>query len=120
MKSTNLMEIVADKNLLAFCGLYCGACRSYLAGKCPGCKQNQKASWCKIRSCCLEGNLQSCADCKTVELKDCRKYNSFISKVIGVVLNSNRSACIERIKLAGYDGFAREMADGKRQTLPRK
>lgn len=120
MKSTNLQEIVADMNLVAFCGLYCGACHSYLAGKCPGCKENQKAGWCKIRSCCLEGNLRSCADCKTIELEDCKKYNSFISKVIGVILNSNRSACIERVKVAGYDGFAREMAAGRRQTLPRK
>jgi len=68
----------------------------------------------------MEGNLQSCADCTTVELIACKKYNTFISKVIGVVLNSNRSACIDRLKLVGYDGFAREMAATRRQTLPRK
>ncbi len=120
MKTTNLKEIVADKNLIAFCGLYCGACRSYLSGKCPGCKENSKATWCKIRSCCQENNLLSCADCTLVELKDCRKYNSFISKVIGLVLNSDRSACIGRIKEIGYEGFAREMAGSRRQTIRRK
>ena len=120
MKTTDLKEIVADKDLVAFCGLYCGACRSYLSGKCPGCKENSKAGWCKIRSCCMENNLQSCADCKTTELKDCKKYNTFISKVISMMLNSNRSACIDRIKLVGYDGFAAEMAASKRQTLARK
>jgi len=27
MKSTNQNEIIAHKNLIAFCGLYCGSCR---------------------------------------------------------------------------------------------
>ena len=68
----------------------------------------------------MESNLESCADCTSTELKDCKKYNSFISKVIGLFLNSNRSACIDRVKLVGYDGFAREMAAVRRHTIPRK
>jgi hypothetical protein len=120
MKPTNPKEIVADKNLIAYCGLYCGACRSYLAGKCPGCKENAKATWCKIRSCCMENNLKSCADCESIALKDCKKYNSFISKIIGIVLNSDRAACIDRIRVIGYPNFATEMASLKRQTLPRR
>jgi hypothetical protein len=68
----------------------------------------------------MEQNLKSCADCTSTELKECKKYNSFISKVIGVVLNSDRSACIGRIKEIGYSGFATEMALNRRQTMPRK
>ena len=56
-------EIKVDPTLVARCGLYCGACRSYLRGKCKGCSQNVKASWCAIRSCCGERNIATCAEC---------------------------------------------------------
>lgn len=117
---TSLKEIVADKKMVAFCGLYCGACRSYLSGKCPGCAGNAKASWCKIRQCCIENNYLSCADCTQVKVEDCRKYNNFVSKVIGFVLNSDRKACIDRIAEIGYDSFASEMASKGMQTMKRK
>jgi len=120
MKPTHLKPIVADRNLIAYCGLYCGACRAYLKGSCPGCRDNVKATWCKIRQCCQEANLDSCAECSTIKLEECKKYNNFISKVIGVVLNSDRSACIHRIGKIGYDQFAVEMAENKRQTIKRK
>lgn len=120
MDTTNKREIIADKNLIAFCGLYCGACRSYLSGKCPGCRENMKATWCKVRTCGMENNFQSCADCTLIPLKDCKKYNSFISKAFGFVFNSDRAACIERIKVLGYEGFAVEMATTKKQTIQRK
>ena len=120
MNTSTQKEIIADKNLVAFCGLYCGACRSYLKGKCPGCKDNVKASWCKIRSCCMERNFKSCADCTSVILMDCAKYNNAISKLIGFVFNSNRQACITRIKEIGYEGFSLEMTEKKAQTLKRK
>lgn len=113
-------EIVADKNMVAYCGLYCGACRSYLSGRCPGCKENVKASWCKIRQCCIENKYLSCAHCTELNLSDCRKYNNFISKVMGVIFNSDRKACIERIAEKGYDSFAAEMASMGLQTIKRK
>ena len=120
MKTTQPKEIVANQQLIACCGLYCGACRSYLSGKCPGCTENEKASWCAVRNCCRENNLKSCADCTTTELYACKKYNSFISKIIGIVLNSDRAACIQRIRVTGYESFATEMAVARRQSLPRK
>jgi hypothetical protein len=120
MKATNQKEVLADQSLIAFCGLYCGACRSYLKGKCPGCKDNIKASWCKIRQCCMENKLLSCADCVTIELMECKKYNNFISKAFGYIFNSDRSACINRIKEIGYENFANEMTDSKIQTIKRK
>ena len=117
---TEVREFIADKNLIAYCGLYCGACRSYLDKKCPGCHDNIKASWCKIRECCKENNLLSCADCDKIDLTECKKYNTLISKIIGYVLNSDRAACVNRIKEIGYDDFAIEMTNNKRQTIKRK
>jgi hypothetical protein len=120
MKTTNQKEITSDENLIAYCGLYCGACRSYLTGKCPGCKDNVKAGWCKVRQCGIENGFQSCADCDIIALKECKKYNNFISKAVGFILNSDRSACINRIKETGYVDFAVEMAQHQRMTIKRK
>ena len=115
-----MKEIVADKNLVAYCGLYCGACRSYLNGKCPGCRENEKATWCDIRKCCIENSYASCADCASIAPMKCKKYNTFISRVIGFLFNSDRNACLNRIKEIGYDEFAKEMTGIKRQSIRRK
>jgi len=113
-------EIKADKNLIGYCGLYCGACNSYLKGKCPGCHDNVKATWCTVRQCNIENGYASCADCQITTLKECKKFNNFISKVMGFVFNSDRAACIQSIKEKGYEGFAVDMAAMKRMALKRK
>ena len=106
--------------MVARCGLYCGACRSYLAEKCPGCDENEKASWCGIRKCTKEKGIASCADCKEfAEVNDCKQFNNFMSKVIGFVLRSDRRTCIEAIRKNGYDAYAKDMAGTKRQTIKR-
>ena len=112
-------QIVVDKHLIASCGLYCGACGSYLKGKCPGCKENVKATWCKTRLCCIENNYSSCADCQKIELMDCKKFNNVFSKLIGFILRSDRPACIRRIKEIGTEKYAIEMAASKRQSIKR-
>jgi len=112
--------IVADSSLVAKCGLYCGACGSYLAGRCQGCAKNVKATWCQIRSCTMENNLASCASCATFsDPLACKKYNNLISKVIGFILRSNRSKCIARIKEVGLEAYAVEMAATGRQSIKR-
>ena len=112
--------IVADANLIAACGLYCGACGAYLKGKCPGCKANVKATWCQVRSCCHEQAYASCADCRQkADAKDCRKFNNFMSKLFGLLFGSDRGACIARIKADGYPAFAQYMAENKLQALKR-
>lgn len=99
---------------VAYCGLYCGACRSLKKGKCPGCYGNEKASWCEIRKCCQANGYASCADCRLMPLKDCKKYNTIFARVIGFVTRTDRSRCIDRIKEAGIDVFAGEMqVEGK-------
>ncbi len=113
-----MKEIVADPKLVAFCGLYCGACGTYLKGRCPGCRDNEKASWCKVRTCCLETGYSSCADCtKFPDPKDCGKFHNFISIVIGFVLRSDRRACITQIRQKGIEGHAEDMAATRRQTI---
>lgn len=110
--------IESNSELVAYCGLYCGACRSYLKGKCPGCHNNEKASWCKIRSCCKEKNISSCASCEThINPDDCKKFNNLIAKFFGLVFRSDRAACIRQIRKHGLEGHAKIMAEQKTQTI---
>jgi len=113
-------EVVASPELVARCGLYCGACRSYAKGKCPGCGGNEKATWCTVRSCCTGKKIASCAQCS--EFTDpmaCGKFNNFMSKLFGFVFRSDRAACIAQIKALGLEGHARSMAQCGRHTIKR-
>ena len=114
-------EVKADKTLVAYCGLYCGACRSYLKGSCPGCHENSKASWCQIRACCAEHNYQSCADCKQYpDAADCAHFKGLMPALMALLFNSNRPADVRKIRELGLDGYAAFMAERKLQTLPRR
>jgi hypothetical protein len=111
---------VLDPALVARCGLYCGACRSYRRGRCPGCRENEKAGWCKIRACCAEHGYTTCADCREfTNPNDCGKFNNVFAKVFALVLRSDRAACVAQIRELGLEGHARAMAAGGRQTIRR-
>lgn len=113
-----MREVKADKNLIAYCGLFCGACGAYLKEKCNGCRGNVKATWCQIRKCCLENNYSSCADCQTYSnVNDCKKFNNIFSKIFALIFRSNRKACIDSIRKVGPAAFALEMAKNKQQSL---
>jgi hypothetical protein len=115
-----MRSIVADEKLIAACGLYCGACRRYLQDKCPGCRANEKAKWCSVRSCNLQHGYRSCADCTEFsQAQDCKKYNNWIARLFGLIFRSNRAACITMVRTQGYPSFAADMASRKRQSLPR-
>lgn len=101
-------EIKVDKQAIAACGLYCGGCRKYRNGKCPGCHENEKASWCKIRQCCMERGFHTCAECDK-DVTECRHYDNFIGKVFAFVFRSDRPACIRYIRENGEQAFAEEM-----------
>ncbi len=108
-------------SLISFCGLYCGECPSYKKQKCPGCAQNVKASWCKVRNCCLEKGLESCAGCDEFsDVKECKKHNNLISKMFGLFLNSDRRKGIEFIKDNGYQEFASYMVSLGRVSMRRR
>ncbi len=114
-------NIIEDKDLIAYCGLYCGACGAYLKEKCPGCKKNTKASWCKVRACCIENSYLSCADCNLYpSTVDCKRANNIISKIFSVIFGSDRPACVRMIKEKGYHEFAKYMADNKLQSIKKR
>lgn len=107
--------------LISKCGLYCGNCRSYKKAKCPGCLTNEKATWCKIRTCCLSNGYGSCADCK--EFSDpmlCHKFNNFISKVFSLLFKSDRATAISMIRKDGQANFATYMVTHNLQSIKRK
>jgi hypothetical protein len=116
-----MRQITNDASLIAFCGLYCGACGAYLREKCLGCRENTKAGWCKIRLCCGENKYKSCADCTGFkDVDDCGKFNNIISRVFGFVFRSNRKACIEQIRSKGLKAHAEIMSrDIRRHSLAR-
>lgn len=102
--------------MIAACGLYCGACRKYGAGKCPGCRETTRAKWCAIRTCCRQKGLSCCAECEE-ELSHCKKFNNFATRVIGWLLGSDRTACIRSIRQEGPAVYAARMAQEGRHTL---
>ncbi len=113
-----MKEITVNESLVSFCGLYCGSCPKYLKDKCPGCEGYEKATWCKLRTCCLQNGYSSCADCSEFsDVKECKKFNNFFSRVIGFILRSDRAAGIQMIKEKGYKGFASYMTENKLITI---
>lgn len=84
--------------------------------KCPGCEANEKASWCKIRKCCEEKGLHTCAECET-DIKECRFHNNLIGRFFALVFRSDRHACIRYIRENGEQAFAEEMAKQGKQTM---
>ena len=115
-----MKPIVADPQLVAYCGLYCGACGAHRRGRCPGCHENQKATWCKVRTCCMENGHSSCAECKTTaDPSDCKKFNNIMSKLFGLIFRSDRRACIRQIREKGLQGHAECMAAGQMQSIRR-
>jgi hypothetical protein len=113
-----MKEIVADSKLVAFCGLYCGACRAYLQDRCPGCRENHKAAWCKVRNCCIKNEFATCADCKQFpDPGRCGYFNNLMAKFFSFIFRSDRAACIRQIKEIGLKQHAENMAEHKRQTI---
>ena len=111
-----IKEITVDTKKIAACGLYCGACKKNRMGKCPGCHENEKASWCKIRKCCIEKGFHTCAECE-MDVKDCRLHNNLIGKFFAFVFRSDRPACIRYIRENGEQAFAEEMTKRGEQTI---
>ena len=115
-----MKPIAADVGLVAYCGLYCGACGAYRRGRCPGCHDNQKATWCKVRTCCIENGYASCAECRTAaDPRDCKKFNNLISKFFGLIFRSDRCACIVQIQEKGLQAYAELMAARQTHSIRR-
>ncbi len=115
------MEQLNQSSLIAFCGLNCGECGRYKSGHCAGCHSSVKATWCGVRTCCIEHEYATCADCRDFsDPMKCDRFNNFFSKLFGFVFNSDRGACIEEIRKRGVDDYARAMSERKLRTIPRR
>lgn len=69
-------------DLAAYCGIYCGACPSFLKKTCFGCRSEDKSQkrtskWsCRYRKCCQEKNIKYCIDCEEYPCKDLVKLRN--------------------------------------------
>ena len=125
------IEITINPQLIAACGLYCGACKKFLKGKCAGCQPSEEDNpglsqslpkgfqRCKIRKCCQEKGLHTCAECDK-DVKECKTHNNLVGKVFAFLFNSDRAACIQSIRKHGEEAFATRMAKEKQMTIKRK
>ena len=50
-------------------------------------------------------------------LRECKKYNNIFAKVIGLVTRTERSKCIDSIKVIGVMEFAAEMKLAGKMSL---
>ncbi len=110
-KASNNIELIAA------CGLYCGSCRKYIAGKCPGCKENTKASWCKIRSCNNENYTPNCSQCTLVAKGDCKILNNSVGKVFKWIFKTDRLASLRYISRYGQDAYVYKMTELKQMSV---
>lgn len=115
------MKNPVNPPVVSFCGLYCSNCPKFKKNKCPGCQANNKATWCKVRNCCLETNRSSCAECTDhADLKQCPKLNNFVSKAFGLVFNSDRMAGIRYIRSHGPNAFAAKLDAEKAMAFKKR
>jgi hypothetical protein len=106
--------------LIAACGLYCANCSGFKKGKCPGCLENEKATWCAVRRCCIENKFASCSECKEcADPMDCKKFRNPIARLIGFLFNTDRAAGIRHVRENGGASLATELEKSGRMGLPR-
>jgi len=90
-------------DLASPCGVYCGACPSYIIREsCYGCRpedrsQKRTSKWrCKIRQCCLEENkLSFCSQCDDFP---CKILTEFQKYGLGDKRRQHRAESVENLK----------------------
>ncbi len=58
-----------DKELIAYCGAYCGVCEWKDKVGCKGCKANGGVMFwgeCDKAKCCIEKNIEHCGECENM------------------------------------------------------
>ena len=116
-----MTTVQGDPALVAACGVYCGECPKYKQGKCAGCASNDKATWCKVRTCCQANGYATCAACtQFADVRECGKFNNFFARLFGFFHRSDRPANIVRIREIGVAAYADEMAAKGQMTTRRK
>lgn len=108
-------------DVIGYCGLFCGNCKRFKNGKCIGCLESEKLSWCKIRTCCQGKELAHCARCEEFpDPRKCSVYHSMISRVIEFFSGTDRSVCIACIRDQGEDAFRSMMREKGTMSLSKK
>ena len=99
---------VMSKIELGCCGAYCRTCKVYEIGSCKGCKigydnglRDLSKAKCKIKVCCIEKKMTSCADC--LDYDSCSIIQKFHNHK-GYKYGKYRQA-IGYIKDNGYEEF---------------
>ena len=115
-----------NTDLVSYCGFYCGACQTFIKGKCEGCKGDRPKcavgyKACMVRPCWIENEYNSCADCKKYNsVKDCKLYNPLMIRFGQFITRTNRRKGIEMIKEKGEVEFASFMSDKNWVTIKTK
>ena len=122
----NTEQIEASESLISHCGFYCGACPTYLSGKCEGCRGNSPKcavgmKKCQVKQCCVENGFFTCADCsKFATTKECKKYNPLSIRFGEWISSTSRRKSIEMIRENGRAEFLAFMVDKKWVTVKTK
>ncbi len=94
---------------IAACGLFCTNCGKFKKGRCQGCQIEAGVKSCKIRSCCIEKEITTCADCDEFaaprSYKECKNINNFIAKIFALIFRSDRPAGLAMIRDEGAPAF---------------
>ena len=117
-------QMTENEQLISYCGFYCGACPTYLSGKCEGCRGNSPKcavgyKKCMAKPCCVENGFFTCADCFT-STKKCKKYNPLSIRFGEWISNTSRKKAIEMIKEKGQAKFLAYMVDKNWVTVKTK
>ena len=112
-------QIINNENMIDYCGLYCGACPSFISGKCAGCRSNSaksaiKFKKCPVKPCCAVNGFFTCADCtEFASVKECKKYNPLLLRIASRLEGSDRSKAVNMIKEKGRAEFLAFMESKK-------
>jgi hypothetical protein len=96
------------------CGAYCKTCPELRRSRCQGCKigyengkRDIRKAKCKMKVCCIEKKLNTCADCDTYSI--CELIQEFYGKKSYKYRKYEEATLFIREK--GYSNFL-EVADG--------
>ncbi len=119
--------MIETKNrLISYCGFYCAACPKHKKEECEGCKGDSPKcavgySKCQVRPCCIEKEINSCAECDEYQsARECKKYNPFMIRFGQFVTSTNRRKGIEMIKEQGEEYFLNFMIEKDWVTFKNK
>lgn len=127
MTSDELLPANGKRNLIAFCGLYCGACSFRVAAQendrrhlrdmparydaykdvpmdvCPGCRQDSRDGQCAIRDCARKHGLTDCGQCPDFPCPRIRSFNDD-----GVPHHAESISNLTRLTETGEEAWLRE------------